>query len=216
MFGKDIEGLKKAFHQALVFNDWSLIRQIKELDEFDVPQRLKEMDYKVYSGKRIEFMGLYKKHIKDRFELQQLQQLERLERLQQLQQLEQLERLERLELFSLDWLECYNNISKNILENSIIYCDPPYEVTGTYQAGKGFDYVKFWQWFRECPYSVYVSSYKAPDDIQPLKSVEKTVTLNSGSKKNGIKMKRKKVAENIYWNGKGKPQLTFEDLLFSN
>jgi len=106
----------------------------------------------------------------------------------------------------MDWLELYKLLPVDILKNAIIYCDPPYKATAQYQVGKGFNYNAFWQWFRTCPYSVYVSSYQAPKDIQPLNFELKIQLLNS----NG----RQKKQENIYWNGKGDYTPTLFDEIY--
>jgi hypothetical protein len=131
----------------------------------------------------------------------ELQQLERLERLQQLERLEQLEHM--------DWLDFINSIPREILEKSFIYCDPPYEDTAKYQKN-GMDYGKFWGWFRSFPYPVYVSSYKAPDDIAPINFDSKIVTLQSSTENRSRKI------ENIYFNGRGDFQPTMMDMLFNN
>lgn len=52
------------------------------------------------------------------------------------------------------------------VENSLIYCDPPYEGTTGYKTG-GFDHAKFWEW---CRYQsifnkVFISEYNAPPDF---------------------------------------------------
>lgn len=62
-------------------------------------------------------------------------------------------------------------------------------------------------YFRKTPYCVYVSSYNAPPDIKPVSFDLKNQTLAGGV--------GKKVVENIYWNGKGNPEPTMEDLLFN-
>lgn len=71
----------------------------------------------------------------------------------------------------------------------------------------GFNHGDFWQWFRETHYCVYVSSYKAPDDIKPLNFEYKNQLLSGGG--------GKVATENIYWNGKGNYIPTMEDLLFN-
>jgi len=54
----------------------------------------------------------------------------------------------------------------DILKNSIIYCDPPYEGTTKYKDG--FNHSEFWDWVRSKSlegHSVFVSEYNAPDDF---------------------------------------------------
>ena len=154
--------------------------------------------YKENQNKRIQLINEFKKKYKitNRFELQQLERL---------QQLEQLQRLERLDC--IDWFDFINSIPKYILEKSFIYCDPPYQNTSKYQKNN-IDYNQFWNWFRTFPYTVYVSSYSAPEDIKPINFIKKIVLLKA--KKN-----RKKAQENIYFNGRGIYQPTMYDLLFN-
>lgn len=53
-------------------------------------------------------------------------------------------------------------------ENCLIYCDPPYFGTKTYNTSKNFDHGKFFDWCREQTKKniVFVSEYNAPDDFE--------------------------------------------------
>lgn len=53
-----------------------------------------------------------------------------------------------------------------IPENSVIYCDPPYDGTTQYKNG-GFDHDKFWQWAEMMSESntVFVSEYSTRSDL---------------------------------------------------
>lgn len=54
-----------------------------------------------------------------------------------------------------------------IPDNSLIYCDPPYEGTTGYTVN--FDHTSFWDWcrcMRRKGHLVYVSEYKAPLDFE--------------------------------------------------
>ena len=52
-------------------------------------------------------------------------------------------------------------------ENTLIYCDPPYENTTKYSTSKNFDHKIFWDWCREkSVYApVFISEQQAPDDF---------------------------------------------------
>ena len=53
-----------------------------------------------------------------------------------------------------------------IPDNSLIYCDPPYENTTGYKDA--FNHSDFWQWCREKHtegHKVFISEYNAPDDF---------------------------------------------------
>jgi DNA adenine methylase len=77
----------------------------------------------------------------------------------------------------------YDHLS--IPENSIIYCDPPYEGATGYKDS--FDHVAFWQWCRDKAkegHTVYISEYSAPEDFTCVwqKTVNNTLVQNTGSK----------------------------------
>ena len=51
-----------------------------------------------------------------------------------------------------------------IPENSVIYCDIPYEDTNVYNKAEGFDYERFYQWCERQTQPVFISSYQMPED----------------------------------------------------
>ena len=218
LYAKDLEDNKKALHQAIVFNDFSLINENPLFEGLKIPSTITNIDFKEHPLKRLAFMEKFKKFIKtkDNKELKRLEQLESLSQMLHLNAIEaNIEFKHRLELHSMDWKELYNQIPTDILEDAFIYCDPPYENTKQYLFGSDFDYEDFWDWFRNCPYSVYVSSYTAPEDIEPINFVPKQVNLDNGNRSNDRMAKKKKAIENIYWNGKGNAEPTMLDLLFN-
>lgn len=194
MYGKDIEQDKKSVHNLIVFNkyDENTLQFKKE-----IPDSILNMDYKIQPEKRLYILNIIKKYLD---KMQNLNQIERLSGVQDL------ERLGRVQLFNKDWKDFIKETPHEILKDSIIYCDPPYEDTAEYMVD-GFNHDEFWEWFRTTPYTVYVSSYKAPDDIKPLNFEYKNQLLSGGV--------GKLVTENIYWNGKGNYIPTIEDLLFN-
>ena len=61
-----------------------------------------------------------------------------------------------------------NYYDLDIPENSIIYCDPPYENTTKYVDRTEFNHILFWDWVRtksKQGHKVYVSEYNAPSDF---------------------------------------------------
>lgn len=69
-----------------------------------------------------------------------------------------------------------------IPDNSIIYCDPPYENTTAYKDK--FNHSKFWQWCREMVnkgHTVFISEYNAPDDFECIKEIKTKTVLNKNS-----------------------------------
>jgi len=70
-----------------------------------------------------------------------------------------------------------------IPEESIIYCDIPYQNTKQYSTSSGFDHMAFWDWCRVQKYfghKVYVSEYNAPEDFECIweKSVKSSLSAN--------------------------------------
>lgn len=157
LFSKEIEPLKKSIHNAIVFNDFdNLAKELfgcNNFKESTITQR------RLYWRYRFSF---YQKNID-----KQLQQLERLERLQKLQQLQQLQQLH---------FSCVSYDKVEIKQNSIIYCDPPYQGTGKYD--KEFDHRKFLDWAHHQENPVFISEYKINDKrFRPIFKINKVQTL---------------------------------------
>ena len=74
-----------------------------------------------------------------------------------------------------------------IPQQSIIYCDPPYEGTTKYKDD--FNHRDFWQWCRDKAkegHQVFVSEYNAPDDFVCGWQKEIQSGLNTNSTKKGV------------------------------
>ena len=83
-----------------------------------------------------------------------------------------------------------------IPENSLIYCDPPYEGTTKYKDD--FNHVVFWQWCRDMAskgHIIFVSEYNAPDDFECVwqKEIVSSLAKNTGTKRGVEKLFRLKV-----------------------
>ena len=86
-------------------------------------------------------------------------------------------------------LECCSYDELEIPDNSVIYCDPPYQATTGYKDS--FDSAKFWEWVREkskAGNKVYVSEYTAPDDFKCIWEKELSSSLSNTSKKSSEKL----------------------------
>ena len=99
------------------------------------------------------------------------------------------------------WREHYNNITNqvpklkgvqlqnvsylemNLPENSLIYCDPPYEHTTKYNTG--FNHKEFWDWCRRKKegHHIFVSEYEAPSDFKCVwvRGAKSTFSYNGSS-----------------------------------
>lgn len=78
-----------------------------------------------------------------------------------------------------------NYLNLQIPENSLIYCDPPYENTTKYK--NNFNHKEFWDWCRlmgDRGRIIFVSEYNAPDDFECVwqKEIKTSLTKNTGSK----------------------------------
>ena len=67
----------------------------------------------------------------------------------------------RLHIYNYSYDELISKLPKEILDNAVIYCDIPYNTEkGTYvYSEQGFNYEKFWNWFKEIDVPCYVSEY---------------------------------------------------------
>lgn len=82
----------------------------------------------------------------------------------------------------------------DIPNNSIVYCDPPYQ--GVTEYSMSFNHDIFWEWVRKISKNnlVYVSEYKAPKDFKCVWQQE----LNSSLSANGISGGNKKSIEKLF------------------
>ena len=149
LFGKDVEPIKHAGHDYVVFG--------KPIPGMNLPVKgtilqrrmvLRQAGAKLAADmiRKNPSLKKDKRQIESKYELQQLQQLERLQRLERLQQLE---------------LICGDYKDYHYRDGDIVYCDPPYEKTTGYD--KGFDTKGFYDWVASRPYQVWFSSYKISD-----------------------------------------------------
>lgn len=66
----------------------------------------------------------------------------------------------------------FSNITSSVLDyakveipnDSVIYCDIPYEDTNVYNKAEGFDYERFYDWCEHQTQPVFISSYQMPGD----------------------------------------------------
>lgn len=142
---------------------------------------------KEYYIKMQEFMPLDKDYddIVGIYELQKavesLQSLQRLQRLQSLESLESLESLQSLEATAKDYADM------DILPNSVVYCDIPYENTSGYGLDDdkdNFDHARFYDWALSRDFPVFISSYSLPDDFGLIAEKSKRVSLSSTNNSN--------------------------------
>jgi DNA adenine methylase len=74
---------------------------------------------------------------------------------------------------------CISYLDLEIPDNSIIYCDPPYENTVKYRDK--FNHEEFWNWCRNMTkkgHKVFISEYQAPEDFVCIKEILHKTILN--------------------------------------
>ena len=84
----------------------------------------------------------------------------------------------------------------NIPNESIIYCDIPYQGTKQYSTSKDFNHSKFWNWCREKAkqgHTVFVSEYNAPADFECVWQKEAKSSLSANGKIGGNKLSVEKL-----------------------
>ena len=169
LYGKEIEPYKKACHYAIVFDDFSLIKELCP-EVYDVTKEALN-GIKNIEKRRLAFRPSVIKELKriGDWDLVQNNPLYKSAHwrsgkldgknndLESLQSLESLERLQSLEQFSTD----YQNVE--IYKDSVIYCDIPYEGTDSYNR-IDFDFERFYSWCEKQTEPVFISSYKMPED----------------------------------------------------
>lgn len=177
LYSKEIEPWKKACHYAIVFDDFSLLKELCP-EVYDVTKKALD-GIKNIKKRRLAFGPAVIKELKRLGDWSVVENnplyksahwrggkistepmsvdLQSLESLQSLERLQSLESLQRPEQFSTD----YQNIE--IKKDSVIYCDIPYEGKDRYN-GIDFDFERFYSWCEKQTEPLFISSYKMPED----------------------------------------------------
>ena len=92
--------------------------------------------------------------------------------------LKQVDKLKNVEWYSGDYYNC------PLPENSLIYCDPPYQGTKQYANAMTFDYEEFWQYMRDWSKNniVLISEQNAPDDFECIWEQEVSRSIKAADK----------------------------------
>ncbi len=184
----DIEPYKRAFHYAVMFNDFKPFAELGILIPDYVLNGCKNTYEKRLRIKKILIQIRKDKHAGD------LQSLESLERLQSLESLESLERLQSLQ-------GDYKTISIPADKSYVIYCDPPYKNTSSYLDD--FNHEEFYKWALKQD-NCYISEYNMPDSFVRIALKSKlsllSATGNRKMKEEGIWVSKENVSRmsNVY------------------
>ena len=176
LYSKDIEPMKKAAHYAILFGDFSYFREWNKEVSDKVESALKSISLSERQKRRLTLYCIARNILQERIQIQNLQNLERLQN------------LESLESYINSSSQDYSEIK--IKQNSVIYCDIPYEATGTYFKQK-FDYSRFYDWCCKQTEPLFISSYNISDPrFKCVSEFEHRSTLNDKS--------NNKVTERVY------------------
>jgi len=165
LFGKDIEQYKKSMHNAIVFNRFDkTAKEVFGIEAFAEGYSIQQR--RLFLLNKIVWRNNNREKKPKRGEIKQLQRLEQLERLQQ------------LKFYNMD----YKKVP--ILENSIIYCDPPYHGTVGYDKNINFNHKEFLDWADKQTNPVFISEYNISDPRFTLvKTIKKRSMLCSNKDK---------------------------------
>lgn len=157
LYSRAIEPYKKACHYAIVFNDFSLLRQF-----YPSVSEACEITLKGITDiheRRIKFRNIVKRRLNDEGNTQLLETSCEMDRLESL---ERLERLQSLDESILDYR------AVEIKPNSVIYADIPYISTNTYDGTSSvvqpFNHEEFYDWCCKQNELVLISEYYMPKD----------------------------------------------------
>lgn len=176
LYAKYLEPYKKALHYAIVFNDYSLGKELG----LDLPVMAK---VKSIHDRRL----MLRKYLRETNQIEKAKShpkawnlLQNLENLGRLENLERFQPLETGKLKSSN--KSYDEIE--IKPNSIIYCDIPYKDTSVYN-NQEFDFNKFNNWCKKQTELLFISSYDMPEDFIPIAEFSHRSTL-SATKNNPV------------------------------
>lgn len=102
----------------------------------------------------------------------------------------QIPKLNGIEFLNLDYKDVV------IPNNSIVYCDIPYENTKQYSTSKGFNHSEFWDYARKLSTEgndVFVSEYNAPKDFECIWQKEAKSSLSANGQIGGNKCSAEKL-----------------------
>jgi site-specific DNA-adenine methylase len=185
LFGKDIEYQKQLGHNIVMFCCEKSLKELNLLLNINI----KISNAKTWNERRLDYLRYFPK---EQRKIKELEQLERLQQLERLEILERLQQLEKLPAFTISNLDFADVKITTPLDETIIYLDPPYRETAKYK--EKFDYTRVDEFFKNSPYTCFMSEYNAP--FKSILEIKKESLLNNSLKE------KKFVIEKLFWNEK--------------
>ena len=168
LFSTENEKLKKPLHNFVVYKDLEAQKEFESITGVELPLWILDKQ-----SIRLRRLALY-------------EYLRGLGKRLVLEQLERLQQLEGLEISNLS----YESVNiQTPPEETIIYLDPPYAGTAKYKKDISFE--ALYEYIRNSPYKVYISSYDMP--FFECKAIEHRSTLSATNN-------NKKVFEKLFCN----------------
>jgi len=153
IYGKEEEPIKRALHYALYFADY---QPMKELGyDLTFLDRYRDAETKYVAARRY-----LRAQAGRRIECQTLQNCERLASLQNCERLARLQNCANATISDRIQRTACSYDEVQIRENSVLYCDIPYENTTEYSGTEGFNHRRFAEWANAQAEPVIVSSYQ--------------------------------------------------------
>jgi site-specific DNA-adenine methylase len=175
LFGKDIEYQKQLGHNIVMFCCEKSLKELNLLLNINI----KISNAKTWNERRLDYLRYFPK---EQRKIKELEQLERLQQLERLEILERLQQLEKLPAFTISNLDFADVKITTPLDETIIYLDPPYRETAKYK--EKFDYTRVDEFFKNSPYTCFMSEYNAP--FKSILEIKKESLLNNSLKEKKI------------------------------
>jgi site-specific DNA-adenine methylase len=191
LYGKKIENSKQLLHNIIVSKCLQSIDEFQSISNIEIP--LNMLDFENIQDRRLSLMKFIKSKL-GRIDLEHLENINNLQNLwknfekdinksRMLEHLSNINNVEKLQNYTS--IEFSNKsyvdiIFETPLNETIIYCDPPYLNTEKY--GKGICHSTFQNWVINNKYKTYVSSYEFPLKNVWQKEHKSTLSATNNSK----------------------------------
>ena len=146
-YSREIEPYKKAIWEAVFSDDYTYFWELG----INIPP----FKGKTYREKKFKMVNWAKNYLDKNYKVEQLQSFDAIKRIYDLR-LEPFERVSRIKAST----KSYEKVP--IKDDSIVYCDIPYENTAEYVSG-AFNHKKFYDWAYKQNNLVVISSYEVSD-----------------------------------------------------
>ena len=153
LYGEDIEYSKKLLHNAVVHKNHDFLKEFENIHNIKIDKKV--LNHKTIHGRRLSLQNLMTNRVFN--SLESLSRIQSLERIEHFEKLSRLPKSSKLDISN----KSYEDVEINTpVEETIIYLDPPYKDTGSYQLE--IDYDKLNEYIQNSKYKIYISSYEFP------------------------------------------------------